>query len=145
MPQIAERAPWLSLRLSPGVFAVVLMWLIKWTASLVFADGALIAIAGWFGVGLLIFVWWMFFSRAPWLERLGAIVVMVVGVIVVWRIVDKSVGTGMMGMMKHAWPGGAIVQPNMTTDGNVLINSMNATGGSGTRARGGTWSRRMDR
>ena len=102
-PQSAERVPRPSLRLWPGVVAVVLMWLIKWTAPLVFADGALIAIAGWFGGGLLIFVWWMFFSRAPWLERLGAIVVMVVGVIVVWRLVDKSVATGMMGMMLPAY------------------------------------------
>ena len=48
---------------------------------------------------LLIAVWWLFFSRAMWLERFAAIVLMVVAVIATKRIVHPSIAGGMMGMM----------------------------------------------
>jgi len=48
---------------------------------------------------LLIAIWWLFFSRAMWLERLAAIVLMVVAVIATKRIVHPSIAGGMMGMM----------------------------------------------
>src|SRR6267143_1369848 len=49
--------------------------------------------------GLTIVVWWLFFSRAPWSERVGAIVLMGVALFATPRIVHKSIATGMMGMM----------------------------------------------
>ena len=36
-------------------------------------------------------------------------------------------------LWEHPWGGGAIVQPALTGDGDVLINSIAATGGNGTR------------
>jgi outer membrane protein assembly factor BamB len=36
-------------------------------------------------------------------------------------------------LWEHAWPGGAIVQPAQTADGNILINSISPMGGVGTR------------
>lgn len=36
-------------------------------------------------------------------------------------------------LWEHRWEGGAIVQPGFTEDGDILINSMAATGGVGTR------------
>jgi outer membrane protein assembly factor BamB len=36
-------------------------------------------------------------------------------------------------LWEHSWPGGAIVQPALTPDGDVLINSIATTGGVGTR------------
>ena len=48
---------------------------------------------------LLIAVWWLFLSRAMWLERFAAIVLMVVAVIATKRIVHPSIAGGMMGMM----------------------------------------------
>jgi outer membrane protein assembly factor BamB len=36
-------------------------------------------------------------------------------------------------LWEHKWEGGAIVQPAMTEDGDILINAMAATGGIGTR------------
>jgi outer membrane protein assembly factor BamB len=49
--------------------------------------------------GLAVFVWWLFFSRAPWVERVGAVVLMVVAVIATKRVVHPSIAGGMMGMM----------------------------------------------
>jgi outer membrane protein assembly factor BamB len=41
----------------------------------------------------------------------------------------------------HAWPGSAIVQPALTSDGDVIVNTLGGTGGLGVRrlaiARGG--------
>lgn len=36
-------------------------------------------------------------------------------------------------LWEHSWPGGAIVQPALTTSGNVLINTISMSGGVGTR------------
>jgi outer membrane protein assembly factor BamB len=46
-----------------------------------------------------IIVWWLFFSRAPWPDRIGAIVLMAVAVAVTRFVVHKSIANGMMGMM----------------------------------------------
>ncbi len=36
-------------------------------------------------------------------------------------------------LWEHKWEGGAIIQPAVTEEGDILINAMSATGGSGTR------------
>ena len=36
-------------------------------------------------------------------------------------------------LWEHAWPGTTIVQPALTADGDILINTMGGTGGVGTR------------
>jgi len=87
------------LRLWPGVVAVALQWLgwlvlpavvPEWAGSEIIAAALL---------GLVIVVWWLFFSRAPWSERLGAIVLMVVAVAATARLVHESIANGMMGFM----------------------------------------------
>jgi outer membrane protein assembly factor BamB len=54
-------------------------------------------------LGLVIVVWWLFFSRAPWSERLGAIAVMVVAVAATSLVVHPSISNGMMGMMLYLY------------------------------------------
>jgi outer membrane protein assembly factor BamB len=44
-------------------------------------------------------LWWVFFSRAPWVERLGAIVLMAVALALARRILDPSIATGAMGIL----------------------------------------------
>src|SRR4029434_9876452 len=54
---------------------------------------------GALGCAVAILVWWVFFSRAPWIDRIGAILLMVLAVFLTLRIVDQSIANGMMGMM----------------------------------------------
>ena len=79
--QTDERTPRKPLRLWPGVVAVVLLWLARFGLKAVvpgfrgFALGMMWAL----GAALAVVLWWLFFSRARWSERLGAIVLMIVG------------------------------------------------------------------
>jgi outer membrane protein assembly factor BamB len=57
------------------------------------------AVVGGVVGGLAIVLWWLLFSRAPWLERLGAIVLMVIAMAATTRLVHESVANGMMGFM----------------------------------------------
>jgi outer membrane protein assembly factor BamB len=91
------------LRLWPGVAAVALQWL-AWSIVPAFAPqwgGSMIIVAIVFALAILI--WWLFFSRAPWLERLGAIALMVVAVAATSRFVHESVANGMMGFMLYVY------------------------------------------
>src|SRR6185503_18343064 len=85
-------------RLWPGVILLVLQWLILLVGPRVAPDAALGAIMVGLVCGLLIFAWWLFFSRLPWLERIGGIVLMVLTVIVMKRLVHPSIAGAAMGM-----------------------------------------------
>jgi outer membrane protein assembly factor BamB len=87
------------LRLWPGVVAVVLLWLFWLAVPLVAPEAIIVAMLGTLVCALAVFVWWLFFSRAPWAERVGAIVLMVIAVVVTKRVVHQSIAGGMMGMM----------------------------------------------
>src|SRR5687768_11485682 len=73
------------LRLWPGVLFAVLLVLARFVIPTIAPDLFIaempITLLGTFGAllaSLAIFVWWLFFSRAPWIERLGAFVLMIV-------------------------------------------------------------------
>jgi outer membrane protein assembly factor BamB len=81
------------------VAAVVVQWLLWAGVPLVAPDYAGVGVLGGVAGGLVVLVWWLFFSRAPWAERLGAIALMIVAVLVTKRIVHISISNGLMGMM----------------------------------------------
>ncbi len=87
------------LRLWPGIVIVIAQWLVRFVVPIVVPGTGGVAILGGLGGGLALIVWWLFFSRAPWTERLGVIVLMVIAVLVTSRFVDGSIANGMMGMM----------------------------------------------
>ena len=99
IPQTDEPTPRKPLRLWPGVVAVVLQWVFWVVVPIVFRDAAMVAVLGGVACGLAVVVWWLLFSRAPWAERVGVIVLMVVGVVATKRVVHQSIANGMMGMM----------------------------------------------
>src|SRR5712692_3376616 len=94
-----ELTPKKPLRLWPGVVAVVLQWLLWFVVPRVAPETLMFAMLGGLACGLAVVVWWLFFSRAPWAERVGAIVLMVVAVVAAKRVVHQSIANGMMGMM----------------------------------------------
>ena len=84
------------LRLWPGVIAALLL-LSLFAVSI--PGNIVLGIIGGIVGGLAIIVWWVFFSRAPWSERIGAIVVGIVAVFVTKRVVHPSIANAGMNMM----------------------------------------------
>jgi len=87
------------LRLWPGVVAAVLVLLLWFVIPVVFPDVALIAVFGALGCAAAVVVWWLFFSRAPWSERLGAVALMIVAVVATRPILHESMAGAGMGMI----------------------------------------------
>jgi outer membrane protein assembly factor BamB len=101
--QSDERTPRRPLRLWPGVAAVVLQWLIILVVPLMFPDVGGGAILGGLAAALIVLVWWLFFSRAPWRERVAAIVLMIVAVLATLPLLHDSIRLGFMGMMFYLY------------------------------------------
>jgi outer membrane protein assembly factor BamB len=97
--QAAEPTPRKPLRLWPGVVLVILQWLIRFGVPAVAPQaGANAILAGLIG-GAAILLWWLFFSRAPWLERVGAVVLMAAAFFATSRVVHESLASGMAVIM----------------------------------------------
>jgi outer membrane protein assembly factor BamB len=94
--ELTSRKP---LRVWPGVIAVALQWLFWFAVPRIAPDMGMGAMIGGLACALAVLVWWLFFSRAAWIERLGAIALMIVTVIAAKRVVHPSIAGGMMGMM----------------------------------------------
>ena len=56
-----------------------------------------------FAGGLLVVVWWVFVSRAPWSERVGAVVLMVIALAATPRFLDVSMATAGQGMLFYMY------------------------------------------
>ena len=79
------------LRLWPGVAAVGLQALLWFAVPALFPDAALLGMfSGLFFCGLAVVVWWLFFSRAPWPDRLGMLVLMVFSLMAAGPFVHPS-------------------------------------------------------
>ncbi len=97
-----------SLRLWPGVVIVALQWLLVFVVPAIAPDaeifsypiGILSVLGGALG-GLAVAVWWLFFSRAPWVERLGAIVLMIVAVAATRLVAHESIAGAGNGMLLY--------------------------------------------
>lgn len=96
---MASPTPQKPLRLRLGVIAALLYLFVRFALPPFVPDGEVIGMLGSVVAAVVILVWWMFFSRAAWIERAGSLVVMAIAVMLTWRIVDKSIAGGMMGAM----------------------------------------------
>src|SRR5205809_553718 len=97
--QTDEATPLKPLRLWPGVVAAVLLLLVRFVVPIVVPGTMMFGVLGGLVGALAVVVWWLLFSRAPWTERVGAIVLMIVALFATSRLVHKSIANGMMGMM----------------------------------------------
>jgi hypothetical protein len=96
MNQAPARKP---LRLWPGVVAVVLQWVGLLLVPRVAPDAALAGLLGAAVCALAVVVWWLFFSRAPWLERIGALALAPLAVLATRPFVDPTIAQAGMGNM----------------------------------------------
>ncbi len=88
-----------TLRLWPGVAIVAVQWIVRFVVPIFFPDALQISVFGGLLGGLVFGVWWLFFSRACWTERIGLLALSILAIIGVSLFVDESIATAMMGMM----------------------------------------------
>jgi outer membrane protein assembly factor BamB len=89
----------------PGIVAVLLQWIgwfvvpavLPWSQAPFI--GLLVGVLG----GLAILLWWLLFSRAPWVERIGAPLLIVGALILTKRVVHPSIAGGAMGMLLYVY------------------------------------------
>ncbi len=91
------------MRLWPGVLIVALQWILRFGVPLVIPDSLAVAAIGGLVGGFLVALWWLFWSRAPWVERLVTIAFVAVALWATPYILDPSIATGMMGMMFYIY------------------------------------------
>jgi hypothetical protein len=89
-----ERSPRRSLRLWPGVVAVVVLGLARFGVKAVIPGfkGFALGMQWALGAALAVVLWWLFFSRARWFDRVGAIVLIIGGLSGTWYLRHESMG-----------------------------------------------------
>lgn len=87
------------LRLWPGVVLVAVQWLARFVMPAVWPDMMPYGVMAALACGPLIALWWMFFSRAPRIERFGGVALMIAALVATPYLLHESVATGFMGMM----------------------------------------------
>jgi hypothetical protein len=83
----------------PGVVIAVALVGARFGLPLVAPAFTIYAVLSGLVGGIAIVLWWLFFSRAPWLDRVGAVLLMVVAMLATWPLTHVSIATGAMGMM----------------------------------------------
>jgi outer membrane protein assembly factor BamB len=96
---ISPAPPARPLRLWPGVALAVLLLLVKLVVPLIAPQATPLGVLAGPVLTLAIAIWWLFFSRAPWSERLGAVLLIAVAMVLTFRFLHVSIRTGMMGYM----------------------------------------------
>jgi outer membrane protein assembly factor BamB len=89
------------LRVWPGVVLLILILLANYGLPVVYPEWGIYGMMGALAAGLGILLWWLFFSRAPWGERLGALPLMALGIFAMLRLADRSIITGAMGFLPY--------------------------------------------
>jgi outer membrane protein assembly factor BamB len=87
------------LRLWPGVVIVAVQWLLRFGVPVIAPDAMIVAMLGGLFGGVALIVWWVFFSRAPWPERIGAVGLMITALFATSRLLDVSIATGAQRML----------------------------------------------
>jgi outer membrane protein assembly factor BamB len=80
------------LRLWPGIVAVVLQWIFRVgvKAAIPGITGFGYAVMGSLALGIVLVIWWAFFSRARRWERFGALALILAAMGVTWRLKHSS-------------------------------------------------------
>src|SRR3990172_1852981 len=83
---------------------VVIVWLVVSFGIVMFVPDALLyGMVGGLVGALAILVWWVFFSRTPWSERVGAVILMAIALAATKRFLHVSMATAGMGMLFYIY------------------------------------------
>ncbi len=94
-----ESSPRTELRIWPGVLIVGIQWLLRFGVPSVVPELSGAAVLAAPAGAALVAVWWLFFSKARWTDRIGVIVGTAVAMAATSRLVHPSIAGGMMGLM----------------------------------------------
>jgi outer membrane protein assembly factor BamB len=112
------------MRLWPGIVIAILQLLIRFVVPAIRPDLSVYGVLGSAACAVAILLWWLLFSRAPWPDRLGALGLAAVALVITKYLVHESIATGGMGMLLYilAVPGlslalvaGAVLSRNFST------------------------------
>ena len=93
------------LRLWPGVAIAITQLAVMFGGPVVTPDAPLpVGMLGGIVGALLILLWWLFFSRARWFERVGAIVLIVAAIFATKAIAHESIVGAGQGMLIYILP-----------------------------------------
>lgn len=98
-----ELAPRKPLRVWPGLLAVAFQWLAWFFLPMFMPEAGPYGIFAGLLAGLAVVLWWLFFSRAPWLERLGILTLIVISVMAAKLLVHESIAGGGMGFILYIY------------------------------------------
>ena len=85
------------LRLWPGMTAAVLILI--GAAIMPIASASMIGIAAAMAGTVIALVWWLFFSRAAWIDRLAAVALIALAIYAMRPLLDPSIAGGAMGFL----------------------------------------------
>jgi outer membrane protein assembly factor BamB len=84
----------LQLRLWPGVAIVILQLLVRYGLPAVAPEQTMYGILALPVGGVAVLLWWLLFSRAPWVERVATLALIPLAMFGTYRMLDKSIATG---------------------------------------------------
>jgi len=88
-----------ALRLWPGVLIVALQWVGRFVVPALWPEATIVGVLGGLVGALAVLAWWVFFSRAPWSERLGAVALMIGALAATPRFLHVSLATAGQGVL----------------------------------------------
>ncbi|MEI7903882.1 MAG: PQQ-binding-like beta-propeller repeat protein [Candidatus Firestonebacteria bacterium] len=90
-----------TLRILPGVVIVVIQWFMWLILPLIAPvdEVTMASVAGGVLGGIAVALWWLFWSKAQIIDRVGAILLSIISLLVTALFVDISISTSFMGLM----------------------------------------------
>lgn len=85
--------------LLPGIIIVILQWILRYLLPAIAPKASAIGYIGGVACGLVLAIWWLFFSHAARIERWGALILIILVMTGTSFLLDKSIATANMGFM----------------------------------------------